>query len=123
MLTCQFFKAAAVERTLAGKDFIEHQTKRIDVSLHCWLIAGQLFGRHVSRRARDQFVSLELIDQPSEPKVGDTSTASSIDHHVRRFEIAMKHAIVVSCSETGTELTRDLQGLVVRQSPDAPEQR
>jgi len=49
--------------------------------------------------------------------------ASFIDHHVRRLDVPMHNLLVVSGSQTGGELARDLDGLVGRKMADAPQER
>ena len=65
----------------------------------------------------------DLLGKVGETEVHDLRPAAAVEHHVGRFQVAVKHPEVVRGRETGTELTRRLDGLVRGQAADAPEQR
>ena len=48
---------------------------------------------------------------------------AAVEHHIGGFQVAVQNPEVVRRSETGTELTRRLDGLVRGQASDAAEQR
>jgi hypothetical protein len=49
--------------------------------------------------------------------------ALPVDHHVGRLQVTMEHAAVVRGREAGADLAGHLDGPVLRQAPDAPQQR
>src|SRR5207302_1727570 len=53
----------------------------------------------------------------------DPYSAMSVDHDVRRFEIAVQNAFVMGGRKSGRELARDFQRLFVREIADALDQR
>ena len=81
----------------------------------------QLFGRHVLRRARTDRVRIAGGDGQAE--VGDAHVTVAVEHHVRRFEIAVQHAAVVRGGEAGAQLARDFDRLVLRKAADAADER
>ena len=58
-----------------------------------------------------------------EAEVHDAHLARAVEHHVRRLQVAMEDAPLVRRGEAGAELTRDLGGLVLGKSADAPQRR
>jgi hypothetical protein len=48
---------------------------------------------------------------------------SAVDHDVGRLQIAVQHAPLVCRGDARAELSRDVDRLVLRDAPDAPEQR
>ena len=44
-------KVLSVERALTGKDLVQNQSQRVDIALGGDLLAGELLGGHVGRRA------------------------------------------------------------------------
>jgi len=84
-------------------------------------LSEDLLRSHVRGRSRD------LTDLGSsegrEAKIGDVRVAGAVDHHVRGLEVAMNDPAVMSSSEAGSDLARDVGGLRRWQASDAPEQR
>ena len=109
----------AVERALTGEDLVEHEAERVDIAPRRDLVAGELLGRHVGRRAgADRFAR-----RAREPEVGDADLARAVEHHVGRLEIAVDDVALVRRGEAGADLARDLERPVLREAADAPEQR
>ena len=61
--------------------------------------------------------------QGSQPEVRQPDLAAAVDHYVRRLEIAVEHATLVRRREPGAELPGHVDGGIVRQAADAPQQR
>jgi hypothetical protein len=66
---------------------------------------------------------VEFSLQPGKSEIGDARTATAVDHHVGRLQIAMQDALLVGGRQTGADAARDLDCFVLRQTPDSPEQR
>ena len=66
---------------------------------------------------------LYFTSHARQTEVGDAQLALPVEHDVARLQIAMHHAFVVRGGQAGAELAGDLQRLVLRQPPDAPQQR
>ena len=109
------------ERALAGKQLIENEPEGVDVTAHRDLAAGDLLGCHEGRRTGTNLDTGKTIRQPGKPEIGDANITSTVDHHIGRLEVTVEDALLMSCSETGTELTGDLHRLVFRQAADTPQ--
>ena len=83
--------------------------------------AGELLGRHVGRRAGADVV--DAAGDGREAEVGDADAALAVEHDVRRLQIAVQHAAFVRGGQAGADLARNLDGLVLREAADAPQQR
>ena len=117
----QILERAAFLGALPGEDLEEREAKCVDVALDRRAFAGELLRRHVLRR------SCELADGVSrdrgDAEVGDADVALAVDHHVGGLEVAVQDTAFVRGGHAGTELPRDLHGLVVRHAPDPSQQR
>jgi len=98
----QLVQRLRVVRALAGEDLKQDESERVDVGLDRGRFAPQLLGRHVLRRAGAHRRGIARGD--GEPEVGDADVAVSVEHHVRRFQVAMHHAAFVRGGETGAQL-------------------
>ena len=114
--------AASRERRGASKHLEQHQAQRVEIAADRRPSSSELLGGHVGWRARNVVV-LDLLGKVGETEVHDLRRAAAVEHHVGGFQVAVKHPEVVRGSETGTELTRRLDGLVRGQAADAAEQR
>jgi hypothetical protein len=118
-LVNQLGQVLAVERALAGEDFVEHEAERVDVAPRRDLVAGELLGRHVGGRAgADGFAG-----SAREAEVGDADLPRAVDHHVGGLEIAVNHVALVRRGQPGAQLPRDLEGAVLRKAADALQER
>ncbi len=115
----QLGEVLAVERALPGEDLVEDQAERVDVAARRDLSTGELFRRHVGRRARAE----RFAGGAGQAEVGQTDFAGAVEHHVGRLEIAVDHAALVRGGEPGADLTRDLERAILRKAADAPQQR
>ncbi len=118
----QFHQRRSFEGALPGEDLVKQQPQRVNIALHRDFGARQLLRRHVGRSAAAH-VALQLLGQPREPEIHDDHLAAAIDHHIRRFQIAMQDALFVRRIQSRAELAGGLHRLVHRQPPDAPKQR
>jgi len=76
---------------------------------------------HVLRRASANGVG--LIHGDREAEVGDADVAVAVNHHVRRFQVAVQHAPLVRRREAGAQLLRQLDRFVLWNPSDAAQQR
>ncbi len=115
--------AAAIERTLAREQLVDHRAEREEIRPIVHRASGRLLGRHVGERAedraggrhrfsangaapRDLAAGLEL----REPEVHDLGRPVGADHDVAGLEVAVDDAARVR----GREPLRDLCGQVER---------
>ena len=117
----ELVEGLAVLRPLAREDLVEREAQRVDVALDRCAFASELLRRHVLQRAGE--LVGRLARSCGNAEVGDADVPVAVDHHVGGFEIAMQHAALVCGGDARTELPRDLHCLVVRNAPDATEQR
>ena len=118
MLRLQFRDGCRVERSAAGEQLVDHEPQREDVAPGRDLTAEQLLRRHVGRRSRPNILD---VSKSRETEVHDPDMAGVVEHHVRRFQIAMDDAALMRRREPCAELTRNIQGLVFREAADASE--
>ena len=116
-------EVGCLECLAPGEDLVEHEPERVDVALDGSAFAGKLLRRHVGRRSRNFRAALVVFDAGREPEVRDLRAAAAVDHDVGRLQVSMQHALVVRRREPGAELARDLDRLVLRKPPDAPQER
>ena len=110
-----------LDAALAGEHLVEHEAERVQVALHRHRAARELLGRHVGRRAGPRVRA--VVGRPGDAEVGEAHVPLAVDHHVRRLEVAVQHAPLVRGGEAGAQLPRHLDRLVLRQPPDAAQQR
>jgi hypothetical protein len=109
-------------RALPGQHLVQNQPERVDVALHADLAARQLLRRHVGRRPGASGAGSVLL-QHGEAEVGEAHLAGAVEHHVAGLEVAMQDAGVMRRRQAGADLPRDVDGLVLGQPPDPPQQR
>jgi len=107
---------------LAGENFEEHQSERVEITLNGDLEAGRLLGRHVRGRAGADFFGGDIFGESREAEIGYAHLTATIEHDVRGFEVAVKDAVLVRGGETCAKLACDLEALVGGQPANAPEQ-
>ncbi len=103
-------RRVGVEWQLAGGQLIEHHAERVEVGAVIARLAQPLLRRHIGRgpdrRARGG------VAWPGEnlgdPEVGEDHTPAGVHHHVRGFDIAVDHVVLVSVSQRLSDLARDL---------------
>ena len=66
---------------------------------------------------------MNLIGDSGQSEVGDHHLTASIEHDVRGFQVAVKHALGVCGGQSGAELASNVEGFVFGQAADAPQQR
>ena len=101
----------------AGNDFVDHQAKRKQVRAFRRLLPRQLFGSDIGGSAGDPIDPIAGLH--GEAEVHDADAAPTIEHDVRRFEIAMQDPMFVGGGKTGAQLAGDVVGLLRGQAPDA----
>ena len=67
--------------------------------------------------------ALVVVDADGQAEVGDLRAAAAVDHDVAGLQVPVQHALVVRRAEARAHLARDLDRLVGRKPPDAPQQR
>ena len=108
-----------LEGALAGEDFVEDQTQRVDVAPGGDLLARQLLRSHVGRRSSARLLALDARGNSRQPKIGDADFSGAIEHYVGGLEVAMNDAAFVSRRQPGANLACDFRSLVRREPPDA----
>ena len=117
----EFVEGARLDAALAREHLVEHEAEREQVALHRHRPARQLLGRHVGRRAGPRV--RPVVGRPRDAEIGEAHVPLAVDHHVRRLEVAVQHATFVRRRQAGAQLPRHLDRLVLRQPPDAAQQR
>ena len=107
--------------SFAGENLVQNYAQRVNVAASRDLLAGLLLGRHVPAcSAANVFY---FTGHARQAEVGDAQPALPVEHDIARLQIAVHYAFVVRGSQSGAELAGDFQRFVVRQPPDAPQQR
>ena len=70
-----------------------------------------------------QIAQRDLGGERGQTEVGDADLAAPVDHDVGGLQVAMQDAAFVRGGEPGTDLPGELDGLVLGQSSDTPEER
>ena len=112
-----------MERAFAGKDLVEHQPQRIEITPAGNLRAGKLLRSHIGWSPKTDLLLGNEFGHFCETKVHDHDFAPAVQHDVGRLEIAVQHALVMRCGDACAKLARDLQSFVAGQATDAPQQR
>jgi hypothetical protein len=117
----QFVEGLRVEGPLAREHLEENQAERVEVGFDGWGAAGEQLRRHVLRSAGTRRGDVACGD--CQPEIGDADVSIAVDHHVRRLQVAVQDAALVSGGDAGAQLTRDLDGFVLREPSNAAQQR
>ena len=64
-----------------------------------------------------------MTGDSSESEVGDTRLSPTVNHDVRRLQIPVEDAAIVCRGEPGSELTSDVDGFLLRKTPDSSQER
>ena len=83
------------KRPLAGKDFVKHKAKRINVAPRADFFSFKLLRSHVRRSAAPDISPLNLVGDAGQTKIGNHHLPAAIEHNVRRLQIAMQDAFGV----------------------------
>ena len=102
----------SVEEALAGKDLVEYEAERVEIAFRGHFAARELFRGHVGGSSGARVGAYDFGRQPGQAEIGDAHAAASIEHDVRGLQISVNDAMLVGGSEAGTQLPRDLDGLV-----------
>ena len=110
---------AAVVGRLAGEHLIQDDAERVDVGALVDLLAEDLLGRHVFRRA-DHVAGLgelrvALLLRGGDAEVHDLDQARVVDQHVGGLQVAVDDAGLVRHGHAGGDVHRVAHGLVERQ--------
>jgi hypothetical protein len=119
----EFRQRLCLKSALSGKNFIEHEAKRIDVAAHRSAFACELLRRHIGRRARNVGFRRFLSLRHRQPKIGNTYASAPVDHYIGRLQIAMQHSLVVRRRQSRTQLFGHIERLCPVQAADSFEQR
>jgi hypothetical protein len=104
---------------VSREELVQHEAERVDVAARRDFRAGELLGRHVGRRAGAE----RFPRRARKAEVGDADAAVAVQHDVRRLEVAVHDAAVVRGGQPGADLPRELDRAILREAPDAAEQR
>ena len=80
----------------SGESLVEHETQAVDIALLGDFFARPLLRRHVGLRTTLDVLGLDGSHDCGKTEVGEAGLAALVDHHVRRFQVAMKDALIVS---------------------------
>ncbi len=108
---------------MAGEDLVEQESKRIDVAALGDGPPVELLGSHVGGSPGARAVAGGCVSQRREAEVGDPRAAASVQHHVRRLEVAVQHALIVDGGQAGADFPRDLNSPFLGKTADAAQQR
>jgi hypothetical protein len=100
--------------SLPREELVENQTQGIEIALGGDLPTGPLLRGHIAWGSRPGLGTLNGLFETRKTEVGDLDLATAIEHDVGRFEVAVQHSLVVSCSQSGADLPCHLDGLVLR---------
>ena len=123
VLAHELGQGLALEGAAARVELVQHEAEGVDVAADADLAALQLLRRHVARRPRAHVLLAERLGEAGQAEVGDAHVALAVEHEVRGLEVPVQHALLVRGGEPGAELSRDVEGLVGRQTADAPQER
>jgi hypothetical protein len=123
VLAAELREPLALEGAAPGDQLVGQQAERVDVAAGGHLAPLQLLGRHVGGRAGTHVVARELRRESGQAEVGETDLPLAVEHDVRGLEVAVEDALLVCRGEPRRHLPRDVQGLVLRETPDPAEER
>lgn len=121
MFAFEFIDVACLEHALPGKQLVEKQSERVDVTAHRNAALRKLLGGHVSGCTGPGVGLGKFIKKPRESKIGDTYLAAAVDHDVCRLEVAVQNAFLMGSRYAQTYLPRDLDRLVPTWPTEAPQ--
>ena len=121
VLAHQIAERLGVERALAGEELIEDQAQGIEIARGRWPPVPEAAPAPCRRACRSTL--RRGADGARRPKSVIADFARAVEHHVRRLEVTMQDAPVVRGRQSGAQLPRDVDRLVLGQAADAPQQR
>ena len=117
-----------LEGSTPARHLVEHRAKREEIAARIGFAPGQLFGRHVLKRAEERALSAvsgssgEIVAQrderePAQFREAEVEQLRALlgQHHVARLEIAVDDALPMRVIEGAGELDRIAQNVVNRQ--------
>ena len=113
----------ALEGAAPRDELVDQQAERVDVAAGGDLAPLQLLGRHVGGRPGAHVVAGERFREAGQAEVGEPDLALAVEHHVRGLEVPVENALLVRRGEPRRHLPRDVERLVLREAPDAAEER
>ena len=119
----QFLQRGGLESALARQDLVEDEAEGVDIALRSDFLPGELFRRHIGRRAGAGFFSLDARRDALQPEVGDADFSGAVKHDIGGLKVAVDDAAFVRCGQSGTDLPGDLRGFVRREAADAANNR
>ncbi len=123
VLARQLREPLALEGAPPRDELVDQEAERVDVAAGGDLAPLELLGRHVGGRPGAHVVARERLREAGQAEVGEADLALAVEHHVRGLQVAVEHALLVRRGEPRRHLPRDVQGLVLREPPDAAEER
>src|SRR5215475_16107151 len=92
-------------------DFVQHQSQRVDIRSLGDSNSGKLLRRHVRRRAGD-FADGPFAAGDRQAEIQDSDLPPAVDHYVRRLEVAMQDAALMSGREPCAKLACHIERLL-----------
>jgi hypothetical protein len=121
-MSAAFGETHAPVRGSPSEQLEQQRSDGVHVGLCCQSAAGELFRRHVCRRAGN-LPGLLLVCEARKAEIGNPHLAAAVEHHVGRLQVTMEDTAIVGRSQTGTHLPHDLDGFVRGEPPDASKER
>jgi len=111
----QFRERCCFEGAFARQDFVEDEAEGIEIALGADIAAGQVARGPVCGSSRADVSAFDACGDAGEAKIGDTDLASSVEHHIRGFQVAVDDAAFVSRCKASADLPGNLRGFVRRE--------
>ena len=115
------------ERVVPGDHLVEGDAEGVDVAARIEVGAGDLFGRHVMRRAEDHLLlrvdGVLVLHVAGEAEVGQLRAAGRRDHDVAGLHVEMEHAEPGGVLEGARDLHDEAARFERRKFAALPQQR
>jgi hypothetical protein len=97
-----------------GEHLVQHHAERVDVGADVHTFGFGLFGGNVLRRADEHFVRkrrFAALGEARQAKVGEINVPVAVNQNVRRFDVAVQHALRVGVRQRSGDRANDFEYL------------